>query len=131
MAADELLSHKRELFMKGMKTGTRKLCDLIHTRTSISQTTEGWFGGSSLYIRLPRILALLSPCYTINPIEETDRVISPTHDRLAGNHIEVYFKEVPNQEKFNFYIYSEIISFKVLFVRSSDGSYAIERVTAL
>mgnify|MGYP005977416125 CR=1 FL=1 len=131
MAADELLSHKRELFMKGMKTGTRKLCDLIHTRTSISQTTEGWFGGSSLYIRLPRILALLSPCYTINPIEETDRVISPTHDRLAGNHIEVYFKEIPNQEKFTFYIYSEIISFNVLFVRSSDGSYAIERVTAL
>lgn len=131
MVADELLSHKRALFMEGMKIGTRKLCDLIHTQTSISQTTEGWFSGSSLYIRLPRMLALLSPCYTINPIEETDRVISPTHDRLAGNHIEVYFKEMPNQEKFNFYIYSEIISFNILFVRSSDGNYAIKSVTAL
>lgn len=91
----------------------------------------GWFGGSSLYIRLPRILALLSPCYTINPVEETDRVVSPTHDRLAGNHIEVYFKEIPDQEKLSFYIYSEIVSFSVLLVRSPDGSYTIKSVDAL
>ena len=131
MVANELLSHKRELFMRGMETGTRKLCDLIRNQTSVSGTADGWFGGSSLYIRLPRILALLSPCYTINPVEETDRVVSPTHDRLAGNHIEVYFKEIPDQEKLSLYIYSEIVSFSVLLVRSPDGSYTIKSVDAL
>ncbi|MDE6374587.1 MAG: hypothetical protein K2L09_02405 [Alistipes sp.] len=125
--ADDRIRTKRAHFMRDMSTTATKLCQLLHDRTKLSCEKNGWFGGGKFYVRLPRVLALLAPCYTINPIEDTERVVMPAENRLVGDFIELEFDRIPDAGA-ELFVYSEIVSFRVVLDRDSDGQYVVGRV---
>ena len=120
---------KRTHFMRDMSTSVPQLCRLLHDRTKFSRES-GWLGSGKFYVRLPRVLALLAPCCTIYPIEDTERVIMPTVNRLVGNFIELEFDKLPEPGA-ELFIYSEIASFGITLDRNNDGQYTAGRVREL
>lgn len=126
-AVDSRIEVKAFRFMRDMATDAKTLCRMMQEHTKVSFEKGGWLGGGKLYVRLPRLLALLSPCYTINPIEDTNNVIYPAENRLVGDSIELMFDKEPDAQA-ELFVYSEIISFAIRLQRRQDGGYAVESV---
>ncbi len=124
---DSRIEVKAFRFMRDMATDAKTLCRMVKERTSVDFEKGGWLGGGKLHVRLPRLLALLSPCYTIHPVEDTGNVIHPAENKLVGDSVELIFDKEPDASV-DLYIYSEIISFAVELQRRNDGGYAVGAV---
>lgn len=74
-----------------------------------------------LRMELPRILTLLQPSFTINPLGDAG-VIRPESNVLAGEYIRVVFdKTIGDGETVPLYIYGNCISFRIDIHRNGDG----------
>ena len=65
-------------------------------------------------ICLPRILSILDPVFSINPINDTEKALQPTDNYLSGSDIHVKFKyHTTPGEDIPLYVYTSFISLKV------------------
>lgn len=91
---------------------------------------KGWTG-TTVYVKFPRILALLSPEFTINPIEDTDCVVRPKEDKIVGDYIQLKFEPGSNlfsgSNDVNIYMYSQSLSFKISLTEQ-NGTWQVARV---
>jgi hypothetical protein len=80
-----------------------------------SPLTSLWESSNSdLKIELPRILTLLDPVFSINPIQDKDKAITPKECFLAGEYIKINFDHKSDENEItSLYIYSNFISLKV------------------
>ncbi len=111
---------RREQFMRDLSITTASLNRLIAQRTTAT-TDRGWLE-STLTVRLPRMLALLAPQFTMHAIEDSDRSRRPASNRLIGESIELTFDTVPS-DSFDLCLYSEYVSLRIPMIRNSDGSF--------
>lgn len=122
---NQRLAMKRRQFMRDLSISSDGLCRIIRERSKVS-TESGWFSGS-MHVRIPRLLALLAPYCTINPIEDTDRALIPVDNKIVGDYIELTFDSVPD-DTCDLYIYSELISFRLNLVKANNGAFSIGAV---
>lgn len=119
-SARQQLIRRREQFMRDLSITSASLNRLIAQRTTVT-ADRGWLE-STLTVRLPRMLALLAPQFTMHAIEDSDRSRRPATNRLIGEAIELTFDTVPN-DSFDLFLYSEYVSLRIPVIRNSDGSF--------
>lgn len=94
---------------------------------------KGWTS-TTLYVKFPRILALLSPEFTINPIEDIDCVLHPKEDKIVGDYIHLTFELGSNlfsgNNDVNIYMYSQTLSFKISLAER-NGTLQVVQVKEL
>ena len=106
---------------------TEKLESELAERTKFTYEKR-WTGGGTLIVRVPRILALLAPYFSLNPVGEGEA--SAVEDRIAGDSIEIKFAVSDMSKVSDLYIYSKTVSFKVGIVEK-NGSYEVGSVSRL
>lgn len=107
---------------------TERLEREIAGRTRFSYEKK-WTGGGTLVVRVPRILALLAPYFSLNPVGSGDEA-SAVEDRITGDSIEIKFSVSDMSKVSDLYIYSKTVSFKVGIVEK-NGSYEAGSVSRL
>jgi hypothetical protein len=74
-------------------------------------------------IELPRKLALISPLFSINEIQEKETAIKPEKCVLSGQSIKISFNYEPKEgEIVPLYLYSDFITLKINILYKKDGS---------
>jgi hypothetical protein len=77
---------------------------------------------SELFIKLPRVFALLNPYFSINPLDMNE-VVRPTEVKLNGQNIEVKFKtNIPRNNQLEFYLNSDELVIKWLITFDENKS---------
>ena len=68
----------------------------------------------TLEISLPRIISILDPIVSINPIGDTDKAILPTDSYISGSDVRIKFKyRTTDGEDIPLYIYTSYLSFRI------------------
>lgn len=117
-----------ELMRRLSLPSTEKLESEIVERTTFSYEKK-WTGGGTLTVKVPRILALLTPYFSLNPVGGGDSA-STVEDRITGDSIEIKFSVSDMNKVSHLYIYSKTVSYKVSIVER-NGSYEVGKLSRL
>ena len=79
------------------------------------ETFTGWFKSKdhTLRIQLPRVIAMIDPVFSLNPLDSDD-ALKPEENYLSGTSIHLHFDYEPaNEEVLPLYIYSDAATFRI------------------
>jgi hypothetical protein len=109
----------RKAFLKDLNLDVTDIKNLLQTQTNFK--TNG--SGENFMIELPRKLALISPLFSINEIQEKETAIKPEKCVLSGQSIKMSFNYQPKEgEIVPLYLYSDFITLKINVLYKKEKS---------
>jgi hypothetical protein len=115
---------QRERYFKLMNEDAKSISESLQANTTIEVKESGniFKSAQTLHIRLPRIVVMLNPAYSLNE----QRV--PNKDVLQGSVAHLVFEDVTLTEDNTLTIKSIYASYTIHFAKDENNKYSVTRV---
>lgn len=139
----ERLAQMQQQLLRDFGVTPESLCDLVQTGMGVAAKIAGeglWSGITSgvsnimsgqdnkLHVKLPRILTIIDPVFSVGSINYEDKAIRPSESYLSGSYIYLTFDYKPKRnDTIPLYIYSEMLNMKVT-IKFVEGEAKITNV---